>query len=270
MEGENLQGMVSLYKYRGQIDLILTDPPYNTGQDFRYNDRWDEDPNDPDLGHLVPVEDGSRHSKWLRFMTPRLWMMREMLKPAGVLAICIDHRELFRLGLLLDQMFGEANRLGIINWQKTTVKNDKRHISSTTEYVLIYAKHEGHARTGLLERSTKADARFSNPDNDPLGDWKQDNATAPSAEMHPTMVYQMQSPFTGQLHPPPSGRCWIAERRRIKSWLEEWGSEYGECDVKDGRRRALVIKGAPIPGDTDFDPAHPVLHHARIAADSAA
>jgi len=66
--------MVSLYKYRGQVDLIVTDPPYNTGEDFRYNDRWDEDPNDPDLGALVPAEDGSRHSKWLRFMVPRLWM----------------------------------------------------------------------------------------------------------------------------------------------------------------------------------------------------
>ena len=93
VEGENLQAMVSLYKYRGQVDLILTDPPYNTGEDFRYNDKWDEDPNDPDLGAVVPAEDGSRHSKWLRFMVPRLWMIMEMLRPGGVLAICIDHRE---------------------------------------------------------------------------------------------------------------------------------------------------------------------------------
>src|SRR5437868_7079158 len=56
LEGENLQGMVSLYKYRGQIDLIVTDPPYNTGQDFRYNDKWDENPNDPDLGDFVPKD----------------------------------------------------------------------------------------------------------------------------------------------------------------------------------------------------------------------
>src|SRR5216683_8356758 len=98
VEGENLQAMVALYKYRGQVDLVLTDPPYNTGQDFRYNDRWEDDPNDPDLGSIVPADDGSRHSKWLRFMTPRLWMMKEMLKPGGILAICIDHRGLFRLG----------------------------------------------------------------------------------------------------------------------------------------------------------------------------
>lgn len=71
-DGENLSAMVTLYKYRGQVDLILTDPPYNTGEDFRYNDKWDKDPNDPDLGELVPKDDGSRHSKWLRFMTPRV------------------------------------------------------------------------------------------------------------------------------------------------------------------------------------------------------
>jgi adenine-specific DNA-methyltransferase len=118
IEGENLQAMVTLYKYRGQIDLILTDPPYNTGNDFRYNDRWDDDPNDPDLGPLVLLEDGSRHTKWMKFMWPRLQLMKSMLKPSGVLAICIDHRELFRLGSMLDEIFGENNRIAIINWQK--------------------------------------------------------------------------------------------------------------------------------------------------------
>jgi adenine-specific DNA-methyltransferase len=138
VEGENLQAMVALYKYRGQVDLVLTDPPYNTGQDFRYNDRWDEDPNDPDLGKLVPADDGSRHSKWLRFMTPRLWMMKEMLKPGGVLAICIDHRELFRLGMLLDEIFDEKNRIAIINWQKSAApRPDNEHVSTSTEYVLV-------------------------------------------------------------------------------------------------------------------------------------
>ncbi len=117
-DGENLSTMTTLYKYRGQIDLIVTDPPYNTGEDFRYNDKWDKDPNDPDLGDLVPKDDGSRHSKWLKFMTPRVWMMREMLKPNGVIAICIDHRELYRLGMLMDEIFGENNRIAIINWQK--------------------------------------------------------------------------------------------------------------------------------------------------------
>lgn len=85
--------MVTLYKERGQVDLILTDPPYNTGQTFRYNDKWDEDPNDPDLGQVVKLEDGSRHTKWMKAMLPRLHMMHAMLKPSGVIAICIDDND---------------------------------------------------------------------------------------------------------------------------------------------------------------------------------
>jgi len=125
IEGENLQTMVTLYKYRGEVDLIVTDPPYNTGQQFRYNDRWDEDPNDPDLGTLVAKEDGSRHTKWIKAMVPRLQMMKAMLKPSGVIAICIDENELFHLGMLMDEIFDEDNRLAIINWQKAhSPKND--------------------------------------------------------------------------------------------------------------------------------------------------
>ena len=90
IDGENLQGMVTLYKYKGTVDLILTDPPYNTGKDFRYNDKWDTDPNDPELGSLVTLEDGSRHTKWIKFMYPRIQMMYSMLKSNGVLAICIE------------------------------------------------------------------------------------------------------------------------------------------------------------------------------------
>jgi adenine-specific DNA-methyltransferase len=119
IDGENLQAMVTLYKYKGQIDLIVTYPPYNTGKDFRYNDKWDTDPNDPDLGTVVSLEDGSRHTKWIKFMLPRLQMMKNMLKSNGVLAICIDEREFFHLGMLLNEVFGEENRIGIINWQKT-------------------------------------------------------------------------------------------------------------------------------------------------------
>jgi adenine-specific DNA-methyltransferase len=73
-------------------------------------------------------------------MTPRLWMMREMLKPGGVIAICIDHREMSRLGMLMDEIFREENRVGIINWQKSYAPRSQKHMSTATEYVLVYAK----------------------------------------------------------------------------------------------------------------------------------
>ena len=246
IEGENLQTLVSLYKYRGQVDLVLTDPPYNTGTDFRYNDRWDEDPNDPDLGTLVPADDGSRHSKWLRFMTPRLWMMKEMLKPGGVLAICIDHRELFRLGMLLDEMFGENNRIGIINWQKSYApKNNvgkKAHISTSTEYVLVYAKSVDRAKTNLLPRSEAMNARYASRDGDPRI-WKAGDLTGPGADTHRSQVYGIQNPFTGEIVYPTAGRCWAAERRRVKTLLEAYGIKYKSVTLDDGLVDALIIDG---------------------------
>jgi hypothetical protein len=83
IEGDNLQAMATLYRERGEVDLILADPPYNTGNDFWYNDRWEEDPNDPGMGDLVSADDGARHTKWMRFMWPRLQMMRSMLRPVA-------------------------------------------------------------------------------------------------------------------------------------------------------------------------------------------
>ncbi|OGR40694.1 MAG: DNA methyltransferase [Elusimicrobia bacterium GWA2_61_42] len=248
IEGENLQAMVSLYKYRGQIDLILTDPPYNTGLDFRYNDKWDEDPNDPDLGKLVPEDDGSRHSKWLRFMTPRLWMMKEMLRPNGVLAICIDYRELFRLGVLLDQIFGEKNRIAIINWQKTySPKNNVgklTHVSASTEYVLVYAKNNELAKTNLLPRAKRTDARYSKPiDGDPQP-WTSGDLTGPGAATHLGQVYGIQSPFNGQIYYPAEGRCWAAERARVQAMLEGWGCKYTSKQLNDGKKPALVVAGS--------------------------
>ncbi len=248
MEGENLQAMVSLYKYRGQVDLILTDPPYNTGKDFRYNDKWDEDPNDPDLGKIVPVEDGSRHCKWLRFMAPRLWMMKEMLKPGGVLAICIDHRELFRLGVLLDKIFDERNRIGIINWQKSYApKNNvgkKTHISTSTEYVLIYSKAIDRAKTELLPRTDETAARYKEPPDGDPEPWTPGDLTGPGASTHQGQVYGVQSPFTGDMCYPSEGRCWAAHRSRVKRLLEAWGCKYEAKDIGDGKSPALMIKGS--------------------------
>ena len=283
MDGENLSAMVSLYKYRGHVDLILTDPPYNTGEDFRYNDKWDKDPNDPDLGELVPKEDGSRHSKWLRFMTPRIWMMREMLKPGGVIAICIDHRELYRLGMLMDEVFREENRIGIINWQKSySPKSDtggkKGGLSTATEYVLVYAKDSDRAKTGLLERTVAMNARYTNIDSDSYDDWISDNPSAAGFETHRKLFYAIQSPFTGELHYPAEGSHWRNDKRVMKEWLQGWGSIYEEkwiddanefVDEKTGKTvqiKALIIKGAKFEVGAPIGPKN-ILNSSHIEAE---
>jgi adenine-specific DNA-methyltransferase len=240
VEGDNLQSLATLYRERGQVDLILADPPYNTGKDFRYNDRWEEDPNDPELGAFVPEDDRARHTKWMRFMWPRLQMMKAMLKSNGVIAVCIDYRELFRLGQMLDELFGERNRLAIINWQKATaLKNANDHVSNSTEYVLVYAKDESRAQTGSLERTESQNSRYSNPDNDPRGMWREGMLAA--RDYSTKDFYGIQSPFTGELHYPPGNSHWRHPKKDVRQWLEEWGSSYEERDVEDGEAPALVL-----------------------------
>ena len=238
IEGDNLQALASLYRERGQIDMILTDPPYNTGGDFRYNDKWDKDPNDPDMGEFVGSDDPAKHTKWMKFMYPRLQMMRAMLKPSGVVAICIDSRELFHLGQMLDELFGEENRLAIINWQKSySPKSDNNHVSTSTEYVLVYAKDERLAKTGLEARTNAMDARYRNPDGDSRL-WKPGDLSARGAASHQGMVFAIQSPFTGEYHYPPAGRHWGSDRRDVKKQLEKWGSKFRELDLHDAAKRA--------------------------------
>lgn len=258
IEGDNLQAMSTLYRERGQVDLIIADPPYNTGKDFRYNDKWDQDPNDPGIGDFVSEDDGAKHTKWMKFMWPRLQMMKWMLKPGGVLAICIDHRELFHLGQMLDELFHPNNRLAIINWEKSyATKNDNTHVSTATEYVLVYARDIDRAKTGLLNRTVAMDAKYRNPDNDPDGGWKSTDSTAASGDIK--AQYGIQSPFTGKIYY-PGGRYWGTSKANMKMWLEQWGTSYVEQDIGDGlehvtpkgtrtKVKALVISGSKFENE---------------------
>jgi adenine-specific DNA-methyltransferase len=142
IEGDNLQTMVSLRaQYRGMVQVAYIDPPYNTGKgDFRYSDRRTHDPDaDDDEAVYVTNEDGGRHTKWLNYMGPRLSLVQELLDDNGVCFVSISDTELFRLGLLMDEVFGERNRVGVIVWKAATENNPTR-IAIDHEYILCYAK----------------------------------------------------------------------------------------------------------------------------------
>jgi adenine-specific DNA-methyltransferase len=271
LEGDNLQAMATLFRERGQVDLILTDPPYNTGNDWRYNDRWEDDPNDPGLGDWVSRDDGARHTKWMRFMWPRLQMMKSMLRPSGVLAICIDHRELFRLGQMLDELF-PGGRLAIINWQRAASRrNDKGGkagqggVSTSTEYILVYAKDREKARTGLEERTTEAGYRNPTMTGGLMGRRDPVRTRRRNAPRH---GLRRSEPLTGLLHYPSGTGCWKSEKAWIKAQLERWGSKYEERDLNDGKAKALLLEGAEDPRERD--PAtDPVVKAARQAAEGA-
>jgi len=146
IEGDNLQILTSLYKgqYKRQVDVIYIDPPYNLGKDdFRYSDARFHDPDADDSDAVyVTNEDGGRHTKWLNFMAPRLYMLWEILRDdGGVLFVSINDVELFRLGMLLNEICGEDNWVGTVVWHGAT-DNNPTNIATEHEYVLCYAKHK--------------------------------------------------------------------------------------------------------------------------------
>lgn len=143
IEGDNLQVMISLRShYQGRVDVAYLDPPYNTGKkDFAYSDARFHDPNaDADDMVYVSNEDGGRHTKWLNYMGPRLWLTWQLLAEHGICFVSINDVELFRLGMLMDEIFGEQNRIGTLVW-KQAVDNNPTRIAVEHEYILCYAKH---------------------------------------------------------------------------------------------------------------------------------
>ena len=143
VEGDNLQVLASLKsRYAGMVDVVYIDPPYNLGKDdFRYSDKRFHDP-DADATDAVYVsnEDGGRHTKWLNFIAPRLYMLWQLLHDdRGVIFVSINDIELFRLGMLLNEIFGEDNHVGTLIWKGNTDNNPTR-IATEHEYVLCYAK----------------------------------------------------------------------------------------------------------------------------------
>lgn len=278
IEGNNLDVMAALltggFALRGQVDLALWDPPYNTGNsDFRYSDDFYISKKEveemkarapvKDDWDVVSATDPSRHTKWLNFMEVRLRKAQELLKPGGVIAVCIGYQELFRLGMLMDELFGDENRLGIINWQTAySAKNDSSHISTATEYVLVYANSKDAAITGMLERTAAMDARYRSPDNDP-DIWKSGDL---SAKAHPKPEdYGIQSPYTGEIHYPPGTRRWRTRKAEIKRLLELWGSAYVEMEDPNSTLPSLVLKGTKLKDGKLITPAT-VLKGARERA----
>jgi adenine-specific DNA-methyltransferase len=146
IEGDNRQAMVSLLsQYAGRVDVVLTDPPYNTGKgDFRYNDARFADPDDDtDGGKFVSGEDGGRHGKWLNQMAPTLRVIHALMAKHGVLFMHINDAELPRLLLLLEEVFDERNYLGTLIWKSAT-DNNPSQIVIEHEYIVAWAKAKEH------------------------------------------------------------------------------------------------------------------------------
>ena len=174
IKGDNLLALKSLLPYyASSVKMIYIDPPYNTGNtSWVYNDNMDSPLIKKWLEKTVNAEDLSRSDKWLCMMTPRLKLLRELLKDDGVIFISIDDAEVAHLRMICDEIFGSENFITEIIWnKKNVVQNDAKFVSTNHEYILSYKKSSKLENFNLLERREEQNERYSNPDNDPRGSW---------------------------------------------------------------------------------------------------
>ena len=219
IEGDNLEALKLLREaYLGQVKMIYIDPPYNTGNDFIYNDSFKMSEKELTEGMGLFDEEGNKrftensvtnprfHSDWCSMIYSRLRLVKNLLSEDGAIFISIDDNEQENLKKICDEVFGASNFIAQLIWERAySPKNDARFISNSHDYVLMYAKSIENFVIGRLPRSAQANARYKNPDNDPRGVWKPSDMSVKT--YNAACDYPITCP-SGRIVEPPAGRCW--------------------------------------------------------------
>ena len=255
IEGDNLDALKLLQEsYLGKVKMIYIDPPYNTGNDFIYNDDFKQsfDEYEEESGHVD--EDGNRmkvnhetdarfHSKWCSMIYSRLRLARNLLADDGVIFISIDDNEQANLKKICDEVFGGYNFLAQVVWERAfSPINLKKHFSESHDYILCYAENLSKAVCNGLPRSEEANNRYSNPDNDPRGAWTSgDLSVGPRVE---SRVYEIALP-SGRKVLPPNGYCWRIDKSTFEQYVADNRIWFGDGTIVPRIKRFLsdVKKG---------------------------
>ena len=237
IEGDNLEVLKLLREnYLGKVKMIYIDPPYNTGNDFVYNDDFTQTKGDYIHNSGQEDEEGNRlvantesngrfHTDWLNMIYPRLKVAKDLLSEDGVMFISMDDREVENIRKVCDEIFGKFNFVAQIVWQKKySPQNDARYFSTMHDYVICYAKHAkasdneiGWDRL-LLPRGVEQNNRYKNPDNDPRGPWKAADLTSKTkAAGH---SYPITTP-SGRVVLPAAGRQWAPAISTFQNLLND-------------------------------------------------
>ena len=231
IEGDNLEVLKLLQEsYLNKVKMIYIDPPYNTGNDFIYNDdfKMTSEEYAEEISELD--EDGNRmfkntdtngrfHSDWCSMIYSRLMLARNLLSDDGVIFISIDDNEQSNLKKCCEEIFGEKNFVAQLIWERAFApKNDAKYISNSHDYILMFAKNINNFVIGRLPRTSEANARYSNPDNDPRGVWQSDNLTVKTYS--PSGDYSITTP-SGRVVEPPAGRCWSLSKNKFLERLKD-------------------------------------------------
>lgn len=253
IEGDNLDALKLLQEsYLGKVKLIYIDPPYNTGNDFVYEDDFGATTHDYLVGSGQVSTDGTRfvantesngrfHSDWLSMLLPRLKLARTMLAPHGVIFISIDDHEVGSLRKVADEVFGERNFVASVIWQKRTSPEARKRLAPGHEYILVYARDASMIEDALspLPLDDSDRSAFSNPDNDPRGPWVSSDFTAPG--YRPNQMYAITTP-SGSVVSPPPGRCWMNLEDEYKKQVAEGRFWFGPDGTGIPRRKTYLAE----------------------------
>ena len=250
IEGDNLEVLKLLQTaYFNKIKMIYIDPPYNTGNDFVYEDdfadpmaRYKEVTQQTTKSN--PETMGRYHTNWLNMMYPRLRLAANLLTDDGVIFISIDDNEVTNLRKICDEVFGEENFVANIIWEKKYAPaNDAKWLSDVHDNILLYAKNKDEWHPKLLPRGEEQNSRYTNRDNDPRGAWKAADMTVKSYSS--AYDYEITTP-SGRVVRPAQGRCWNTSKENFEKLVEDnriWFGEDGNnvpavkkflTEVKDG------------------------------------
>ena len=236
IEGDNLEVLKLLREnYLGKVKMIYIDPPYNTGNDFVYNDDFAQNKAEFEANSGLFDEDGNRmadpmvqntesngrfHTDWLNMIYPRLKVAKDLLTDDGVIFISIDENEIQNMRKLTDEIFGEQNFISQLGWQKVySPKNQARYFSNDYEFVLCYCRNINNFSVNTLPRTAEMNARYKNPDNDPRGDWKAGDCVGSGVRKNG--YYDVVSPISGKVFNVPQGKHWVYAPDNMKKMIED-------------------------------------------------
>ena len=218
IEGDNLDVLKVLRNtYRSRVKMIYIDPPYNSCNDYIYEDALTMDADDYLLMSNQRDEEGNRlfkhshsngrfHTDWLNMIYPRLKVARNLLTDDGVIFISIDDHEVENLKKVCCEIFGDNNYVAQFIWERAYAPmNDAKYVSVHHDYVLMFAKNISSFVIGRPPRTEKTNSKYKNPDNDPRGLWRPDNLTVKSYS--PSADFTITTP-SGRIVNPPPGSCW--------------------------------------------------------------
>ena len=248
IEGDNLEVLKILQEsYLNKIDCIYIDPPYNTGNDFVYNDDFSKckenellESNQIDEYNNKLItnnnSNGRFHSDWLSMMYPRLKLARNLLKDNGAIFISIDENEYSNIKKICDEIFGEKNFIGDIIRKTKSMTNDSGFgFNNQHEYLLIYAKNTNNFSLKGEEKNLQ---NYRNPDNDPNGEWCSGDPSAKSGSS--STYFEIENPYTHKIDLPPNGRFWAFSKETLNEYIKQgrikFKKEYSE------KERGFIFK----------------------------